>query len=175
SQLNSDIFPAGGPEPTALVELSGPPKSGKTLLLMQLVAQCLTRCDVVLLNASHKIDAPLLGQLVSAAVRSTHEHATPAELQQLCEKSMNSLEVYNCYCSQDMELTLKALEQFLLLENERISLIAVDALCEFYWLDEPQRKYTYYMNWLARLKKICNRFYVCCIYTVDSSFHRKQY
>lgn len=179
ADLNPTVFPEGGPEPTSLVEISGVRRSGKTLLLMQLVAQYLTRCDVIFLNVSHKIDVQVLGRLVREAVQTASPDATATELQEACEKSMNSLEIIDCFSSQQIELVLKALDQFILLDNERISLIVVDALCEFYWYDlKPdvrQRKYTYYMNWLGQLKKICNRFYVSCIYTIDSSFNRKQY
>lgn len=179
ADLNPSIFPEGGPEPTSLVEISGVRRSGKTLLLMRLVAQYLTRCDIIFLNVSHKIDVQVLGRLVREAVQTANPNATATQLQDEFEKCMNSLEIIDCFSSQQIELALKALDQFMLLDNERISLIVVDALCEFYWHDlkpdERQRKYTYYMNWLAQLKKICNRFYVSCIYTIDSTFNRNQY
>ncbi|XP_034477270.1 uncharacterized protein LOC117783831 [Drosophila innubila] len=179
SDLNSNIFTNGGPEPSSLVEISGVRKSGKSLLLMQLVAHYVQRCDVIFFNISNKIDAQLLGRLIKDALENSNPNATPAELEDKIEKCMDSLKIINCFSSSQLEMAIKALDQYILLDNGRISLIAVDSLCEFYWLDlEPearQRKYTYYMNWLARLKKICNKFYVSCIYTVDSSFNRNQY
>lgn len=179
ANLNPSIFLNGGPEPTSLVEISGVRRSGKTLLLMQLVAQCLTGCDVVLLNISHKIDVQVLGNLIREAVKTGNPLATASVLQEEFEKCLNALEIIDCFSSSQIELTLKALDEFMLVNNERISLIAVDALCEFYWHDlKPgvrQRKYTYYMNLLAEFKKICNRFNVVCIYTIDSSFNRKQF
>ncbi|KAL7737135.1 hypothetical protein ACLKA6_005347 [Drosophila palustris] len=179
SDLNPSIFTNGGPDPSSLVEISGVRKSGKSVLLMQLVSHCVTRCDVIFLNVSNKIDAQLLGRHVRDAVENSNPNATSAELEDKFEKCMDSLEIINCFSSAQLEMAIKAIDQYILLDNGRISLIAVDSLCEFYWLDlEPearQRKYTYYMNWLARLRKICNKFYVSCIYTVDSSFTKNQY
>lgn len=179
AHLNPSIFLDGGPVPTSLVEISGVQRSGKTLLLLQLVAQCLTGCDVIFLNLSHKIDVQMLGKLIRDAVQTAYPNATASALQEEIEKCLNALEIIDCFSSSQIELALKALDEFILVNNERISLIAVDAMCEFYWYDlKPdvrQRKYTYYMNWLAEVKKICNRFKVICIYTIDSSFNRKQF
>ncbi|XP_034106141.1 uncharacterized protein LOC117569182 [Drosophila albomicans] len=179
SDLNASIFPNGGPEPSSLVEISGNRKSGKTLLLMQLVAHCLTRCDVVLLNTSNKIDSQLFGKLLKDAIKASNPNSTTAELEKKFEACMESLEIVNCFSSAQLEMALRALDHYMLLENERISLIAVDSLCEFYWLDlgpeERQRKYTYYMYSLNNLRKICNKFYVSCMYTIDSSFNKNAY
>lgn len=179
SGLNSSVFTNGGPEPSSLVEISGGRKNGKSLLLMQLVSRCLTRCDVIFLNISSKIDVQLLGRLVKNAIENTEPNATPAELEDKVDRCMDSLKIIDCFSSAQFELAIQALDQFMLLDNGRISLIAVDSLCEYYWADlEPQarlRKYTYYMNSLTHLRRICNKFYICCMYTVDSSFNKNQF
>ncbi|KAH8384676.1 hypothetical protein KR093_004623, partial [Drosophila rubida] len=179
SDLNPSIFTNGGPVPSSLVEISGGRNTGKTMLLMQLVAQSLTHCDVVLLNTSNKIDPTILGALLKDAISASSPNSTSAELEKKFETCLESLEIMNCFSSTQLEMALKTLDQYVLLDNERISLIAVDSLCEFYWFDlEPetrQRKFTYYMNALAPLRKICNKFYVSCMYTVDSSFNRNAY
>ncbi|KRF85742.1 uncharacterized protein Dvir_GJ26660 [Drosophila virilis] len=179
SDLKPSIFTTGGPEPRSLVEISGKRRSGKTLLLMQLVANCLTRCDVILININHKIDLQLLGKLLQDAVKNANPQATAVELQEICEKCMDSLEIINCFSSLDVRLAIKALDHHILLDNERVSLVAIDGLCEFYWFDlppnVPMRKYTYYMKFLERIHRISKRFYVCCMYTVDSSYLKTSY
>lgn len=178
SELNCNIFTEGGPDPKSLVEISGKRKSGKTFLLMQIIANCLTNCDVILININHKIDYQVLGRLVKDAVKKANPDAIDVQLQKICEKCFNSLEIINCFSSLDIRMALKALDNHILL-HERISLVAINGLCEFYWFDLPQnvriRKYKYYMNILEEINKICKRFYVCCIYTIDSSFIQNPY
>lgn len=179
TELNPNIFTKGGPAPKSLVEISGKRKSGKTFLLMQIIANCLINCDVILINISHKIDYQVFGKLVQDAVKNANPNATGVQLQEIYENCLNSLEIINCFSSQNVRMALKALDNHILFDNERISLVAIDGLCEFYWLDLPQnvriRKYKYYMNILEEINKICKRFYVCCIYTVDSSFLKNSY
>ncbi|ALC40653.1 Rad51D, partial [Drosophila busckii] len=172
--LDADIFPDGGPKRNSLVEISGAQNTGKTLLLMQLVAKFLLRGEVIFINVSHKIDVQLLGGFIKDELRSANDNATPTEIQESFEKCIGSLEMINCYSSEELEMTLESLDNHMLLEKDRVGLIVIDALCEFYWLDFTERKrmtkYCYYMETLNRIRMICNKFHVCCMFTVDTSF-----
>ncbi|XP_032597001.1 uncharacterized protein LOC116805916 [Drosophila grimshawi] len=179
SGLNSNIFIEGGLQRNSLVEISGRRNSGKSLLLMQLVAHCLPHCDVILIDLNQKIDMQLLGGIVKRVVLTENPNATADKLQEIFAKCLDSLEIVNCFSSRQARMALKTLDHHLLLDNERISLVAVDGLCEFYWFDlapnTRMRKYRYYVSWLERINRISKRFHVCCMWTVDNSYLKNRY
>ncbi|XP_030377243.1 DNA repair protein XRCC2 homolog [Scaptodrosophila lebanonensis] len=180
SGLSPRIFQEG-PAAKALVEISGKTDTGKSFLLMELMARCALPssfdgkgCDVILLNLSHKLSGPLFKRRFLDMMKETatdHLHSAD-ELNKAANECLKAIKILNCYSSEELELALVMLDH-LLAENEGVALIAVDTLCEFYWLDvreKRMRKHSYYMQWLSRLSQICNKHNVCCMYTLDQSF-----
>ncbi|KAH8253705.1 hypothetical protein KR032_006609 [Drosophila birchii] len=188
-QLHSTVFGPCGFEDHTMVEISGPPESGKSLVLQQLIAHCLVpyrfggrQWSVYLINLSHKITRESLAKVVRAELQAfSGEGEPPAEeeLTEIARECVGRVSFMKCFTTADVKYTLANIP-YETLRDRSVELVAMDTLSEFYWLDAPDRqqkltKYRYYRQCQMHLNRICKEALVCGMYTVDSSFVETRY
>ncbi|KAH8355972.1 DNA repair protein XRCC2 [Drosophila serrata] len=188
-QLHSTVFGPCGFEDQTLVEISGPPKSGRSLVLQQLIAHCVApyafggrQWSIYLINLSHKITRESLTKVVRAELQAfSLEGKPPAaeELTEIAKECVARVSFMKCFTTADVKYTLFNIP-YETLRDRSVELIAIDTLSEFYWLDAAERKqnltkYRYYRQCQMHLNRICKEALVCGMYTVDSSFLNSKY
>ncbi|KAH8283966.1 hypothetical protein KR054_005858 [Drosophila jambulina] len=190
-QLHSTVFGVCGFEDHTLAEISGPSRSGKSLVLQQLIAHCVVpyrfggrQWNVYLINLSHKISRESLAKVVRAELQAFSGEGTPPDEEELTEIAMECVgrvSFMKCFTTADVKYTLSNIP-YETLRDRSVELVAMDTLCEFYWLDSADRKpspsltmYRYYRQCQMHLHRICQEALVCGVYTVDSKFVESRY
>lgn len=189
-QLHATVFGKCGFEDHTLVEISGSPKSGKTLVLQQLIAHCLVPYkfggrfwSVYLISLSHKITRESLAKVVRAELRAytggEDDPPTEEQLAEIAKECVARVSFMRCFTTADVKFTLSNIPNETL-RDRSVELVAMDTLSEFYWLEAAERKqnltkYRYYRECQMYLNRICKEALVCGMYTVDSSFVKTRY
>lgn len=168
-----NLFPNNAPAPKSLIEISGAPGTGKSIVLQELMARALLmntysgyNYHVLFLDLTHKFHLngfiAFLENLMKRDIDSSHQ---PVEnrLTTCCE----SLICLDCYSSEQFEFVFEEFDD-LLSNGNRFSLIAIDGLDSFYW-DECINP-LHYINLLQSLKILCQQHNICCAYTVDEIY-----
>lgn len=176
--IGIDIFPDGGPTPMSLVEISGRPNSGKTAVLSEIMARCLPPtyfsgryCDVIFLNLDHKLSIPNFVKNIKRIIVDSGEPSTLHEVDSVVESCLDSIQIINCFSSEEFDLAIESLED-ILLANRNVALVAIDNIEAFYWNDVHKklvRMSTHYNRHVRKLKNICEAHKISCVYTVDSN------
>ncbi|XP_075164829.1 X-ray repair cross complementing 2 [Haematobia irritans] len=171
------IFPKSAPKPSTLTEISGTPGSGRSELLVRLIARTILpdaykgkSSQVIFLDLNHKIDEieKYIREIIDACGSIEHIEATT-----VTTNCLNSIIRMACYSSEQLDIAFDEQLEDLLWDNENISLLAIDGLDSFYWEDcygRLQRMSTHYKRLCQRLKSICQQHNICCIYTVDAYY-----
>ncbi|XP_028895927.2 DNA repair protein XRCC2 [Zeugodacus cucurbitae] len=177
--MDIEVFPANSPKAKSLIEISGTTESGKSLLLWRLMVRCLTptyfggrNCDLIFIDLRHKFDIESFEQQILSLVAASGEQHTAAESQSVVEKCFDSMHLLNCYSSKHLKAALEIVDG-LLLKHSDCSMVAIDGLDAFYWLDTYEcriRRQTHYARNVERLRKLCDRHGVCCAYTVNATY-----
>ncbi|KAH8250879.1 hypothetical protein KR038_006275 [Drosophila bunnanda] len=189
-QLHSAVFGPCGFEDHTLVEISGPPKTGKSLVLQQLIAHCVApyifggrQWRVYLINLSHKITRESLAKVVLAELQAFSgvgvEPPAAEELTEIAKECVGRVSFMKCFTNADVRYTLFNIP-YQTLRDSSVELVVIDTLSEFYWLDAAEReqnmtKYRYYRQCQMHLSRICKEALICGMYTVDSSFVKSRY
>ncbi|KAL1139688.1 hypothetical protein AAG570_006666 [Ranatra chinensis] len=172
--LEPRLFPEGL-KPYEVVEIYGEHSTGKTLLLMQLIKTAILPtsyndvalrgldADVILLNTDHHFNISKLGLLMKKYIKKCFNQ----------DKSIENLIIFNCFESESLHMSFHVIKK-LLCENVRISLIFIDSICAFYWLDTIKggiRKMDLYViNTIRSLSTCINSFKVSVIFTRPKFF-----
>ncbi|XP_053962935.1 DNA repair protein XRCC2 [Anastrepha ludens] len=177
--MDPEVFPSGAPFSKSLIEISGSSEAGKSMLLWRLMARCLTptyfggrNCDIIFIDLQHKFDMEHFARQIKRLVSSSGEQYTTTELEEVVEKSLESIHLLNCYNSKDFDVALEFADG-LLLKHSDCAMIAIDGLDRFYWLDTYVRRIrmqTHYLRNVERIRNLCERHGVCCAYTVDTNY-----
>lgn len=190
--LDSRLF-ANGPHAQESVEITGKLSSGKTLLLMQLVAKCLLPpvydgiqiegldVAVLLINTDHHFRVSKLVHLmhciVAKACRSQEILCSGSAIRELLiVPCLKNLTVVNCYDNSQFKVTLATLDD-ILMNNPQIGLLAIDSISSFYWQERDIGGVwlinQYLKNVLKILQKNIFRYNIVLIYTRPDNFGSK--
>ncbi|XP_069964398.1 DNA repair protein XRCC2 [Bactrocera oleae] len=177
--IDIEIFSENSPKARSLIEISGASESGKSVLLWRLMARCLTptyfggrNCDLIFIDLRHKFDAESFEEQIIRLVAASGEQHTTAELRVMVEKCFDSLHLLNCYNSKHFKAALEIVDG-LLVKYSDCSLVVIDGLDAFYWLDTYERRIrmqTHYVRNVERLRRLCDRHGVCCAYTINTNY-----
>lgn len=190
--LSPEIIPSFGPKPGELLEISGESGTGKTIQLMELIAQTIIPVEfggkgasVIVIDTNSNFHVPyLMPRIIEKHVihnRTQVCQSTDTEILQevthnvkdIVLDAMKKIEFFKCYSGTEYELTLLYCTN-LLTTNTNISLIVVDSIATFYWSDfsdqQPIRMDTYLKRRVQELHKLTDEFKVVAIYTRPAEF-----
>ncbi|XP_043276379.1 DNA repair protein XRCC2 [Venturia canescens] len=191
-KLDSRLF-NDGPHVQETIEITGKLSSGKTLLLMQLVAKCILPSvydgiqiegrgiAVLLINTDHHFRVTKLVQLMHCIVAKACKNqeilcsgTTIREL--LIIPCLKNLTIVNCYDNNQFKVTLAILDD-ILMNNPQIGLLAVDSISSFYWQDRDIGGVwlinQYLRNVLKILQQTIFQYNIVLIYTRPDDFSSK--
>ncbi|KAK7881194.1 hypothetical protein WMY93_029603 [Mugilogobius chulae] len=138
------LFPEdGGPENGDVVEIFGPEGTGKTELLYHLLSRCLLpltagglEVSVVFVDTDYSLDLLRLVNILDQRLQAqTAPPAGPDEA--LLRSCLSRLLVLHCCSSSQLLLTLHFLETSFAARPD-LSLLLVDSISAFYWLDRAE-------------------------------------
>lgn len=175
----NEVFLPNGPQEKSLIEISGAPGTGKSLLLYELMARATLstfyggkHAQIIFIDLSHKFDLNVFIDIVQNTMNRhfmvSSQRPLVDSLKWPCESIIN----VPCYSADQFEIAFEDIEE-LLWDNKRVSMIAIDALDTFYWDEcnhQVQRMNTHYKKLIQRLKPICQEHNICCAYTVDANY-----
>ncbi|XP_013099677.1 DNA repair protein XRCC2 [Stomoxys calcitrans] len=173
----SRVFPKGAPKPGTLTEISGVPGTGRSEMLLRIIARTVLphayggkSSKVILMDLNHKVDQ--VDEVLRDVVTANGTFTVQEDITDIVKNGLGSIINVACYSSEQFDLALDELED-LLWDNEDVSLLAIDGLDAFYWEDcylRLQRMATHYKRLCQRLKAICREHNICCIYTLDDNY-----
>ncbi|KAH8320443.1 hypothetical protein KR067_003725 [Drosophila pandora] len=184
-QLHSSVYGPCGVDDQSMTEISGPPNSGKSLVLQQLMAHCLVpyeyggrQMSIILINLSHKITKESLGKAVLDELRShskaAEDPSAEAKFTEIAKRCVSRVRILACFSTDDVSNSLRKVT-YMVASDSTVELIAVDTLSEFFWLDHPSRKqflskYKFYQEWLGTLSTLSRKCLISAMFTVDYRF-----
>lgn len=147
-RIHPILFSHGGPSANESVEISGNASTGKTTLIMDLLARCLLPrkynnldisgmdCGAIIINTDTHFDIFRLINIMEYHLKSTfHKYNIlihNAEVKEIIELSLNKLMIMNCYDSIQIDITFLNLER-ILSENLEVGLVVLDSVVSQYW------------------------------------------
>lgn len=190
--LSPEIIPDNGPKPGEIIEVNGEISTGKTIHLMELIAQAIIPIEfggkgasVIVIDTNSNFHVPfLLPKIIEKHVihnRTLACQSTDTEdlqvatndVENIVLDAMKNILFFKCYSSTEYELTLLYCTNHLT-TNTNISLIVVDSIASFYWNDftheQPIRMDTYLRRRIQELRKLTDEFRIVAIYTRPSEF-----
>ena len=192
--LNKHLFPNYGPKPMEAIEISGGVNVGKTLLLLEIIAQTILPTDydgkgisVIFIDLNANFPMFMLMSILEKHVlhHKMKTNAT-ADTEELCAATSNVQEIvhaalkniisFNCFSGEEFEFALINVTEMLSTRQD-IGLLAIDSLGAFYWTDRtaanPKRMDTYLGGLVERLHKITSDHRAVLIYTKSTFFGNK--
>lgn len=180
--LNPIIF-FQGPYPGQIIEITGDEGTGKTLLATDLLARCLLpksykenqlpgkNCGGLFINTNHHFNVFKLAEVLQHHIRSNCKTLKSNVIQEIIKESLKNLTVINCYTPEQFQATLLNLES-LILQETNISLLIVDTIAAFYWLQRIHSNISYnayYTSVINSLKNLATKFSITVFYTKPSA------
>lgn len=144
---------SGGLIPHDVVEFSGTEGTGKTELLLNIVAHCTLpkavacnasfgkEVEVVFVCTDHKFDLLRLVTILEAKLNATRggEEAPPAAAVKDTVKScLSRIHVVHCSSSSELNSTLDFLRATYLPRRPEVAAIVLDNVASFYWIDKTR-------------------------------------
>lgn len=134
------LFPATcQPLPGESIEVSGSPSSGKTRLIFELIAHTILprshgghSANCCYIQTKHH-DNNRLSVLASILERTVREHHA-TNVQQIVNESMARMIIHRCPTRAALTITISNIDATLL-HDDRYSLIVLDSVATFYWLE----------------------------------------
>ncbi|XP_062582266.1 DNA repair protein XRCC2-like [Saccostrea cucullata] len=151
----SDVLPAvfkEGPNPKDVIELYGPEGTGKTEILLNIVAHTILPkswksiplngkdATVIFIDNDYKFCilrlVTLMESRINMILKNVGQHEqTTSDVEMLIQKSLSKLSLIRCSSSADLLVTLYSLEQTIL-SNPNLAVIMIDSISAFYWIDK---------------------------------------
>lgn len=189
--LCPEIIPSHGPSQKEIIEITGETNVGKSILLMEFIAQAILPLDcggknatAIVIDANsnfqmHRL-APILekhilySRMQKSKSNDTEDlRAETSNVKDIVLEALKSIQLFRCYNGDELEMILLKIPD-LLTANTKISVLAIDAISDFYWTDlvstKPIRMDTYLRQLLKRFRKIIDEHGVVLIYTRPSYF-----
>lgn len=190
--LSPEIIPVVGPKPGEILEISGECGTGKTILLMDLIAQTIIPTEyggkgasVIVIDTNSNFHVPfLLPRIIEKHIihsRTSTCLTTDTEdlrvvtdnVADIVLETMKKILLFKCYSATDYELTLLYCTNHLT-TNSNVSMIAVDSISTFYWSefsdDHKIRMDTYLRRRIQELQKLTEEFKIVAMYTRPAEF-----
>lgn len=191
--LSPEIIPSDGPKPGDVIEINGDSGTGKTIHLMEMIAQTIIPCDyggkgaaVIIIDTNSNFHVPLLMPKIiekhiihyrTSLCQSTDTEVLAEALQNVPDivfDAMRNIMIFKCYTSSEYELTLLNVTNYLT-TNTTVSLLAVDSIATFYWSDmsereQPIRMDTYHRKKVQELRNLVDEFKLVAVYTRPAEF-----
>ncbi|XP_061164009.1 DNA repair protein XRCC2-like [Saccostrea echinata] len=151
SDVLSPIFKEG-PNSKDVIELYGPEGTGKTEILLNIVAHTILPkswksvplngkdASVIFIDNDYKFSILRLVALMESRINmilknlDQHEHTTN-DVEMLIQKCLSRLSLIRCSSSAELLVTLYSLEQTIL-SNPNLAVIMIDSISAFYWIDK---------------------------------------
>lgn len=189
--LSPEIIPQDGPKPGEIIEICGDSGTGKTMQLMELIAQTIIPTEyggkgagAIVIDTNSNFHVPygmpriiekhLIHHRTSACTSTDTEslYAATHNVSDIVLDVMKKIMFFKCYTGDELDLTLLYCTNHLT-ANSNVSLIAVDSIATFYWSvlsEQPIRMETYFRKKLNELRKITDEYKVVAIYTRPADF-----
>uniref|UniRef100_A0A1B6MRG4 Rad51-like C-terminal domain-containing protein n=1 Tax=Graphocephala atropunctata TaxID=36148 RepID=A0A1B6MRG4_9HEMI len=185
--LDYVLFP-DGPNAKEVIELSGEPSCGKTLLFSQFIVKCILptekknvkvgglKAGVILLNTDHHFQMYKLVSLMEAHLKAVSETFSVSDVEDIVKNSLDRLIIYNITDSAQLLVTFHALHT-VVSNRPEIGLILLDSVCAFYWQDSMtsgiRKMDLYAKNVLKTLQKTLGDFKGVVMYSRPAYFQSK--
>lgn len=138
------------------VEINGESKCGKTLLLTNLIATCILpieykgfNINVLLIETDGKFSLKKLTKIIKNSIKLSLINKSitlnDIKLQEIVELSLKNLHIIKCNNSLQFQANLYLLPK-IFNDNNKIGLIAIDNISEYYWNDREIEIEHYTMN-----------------------------
>lgn len=190
--LSPEIIPCFGPRQGEIVEISGESGAGKTIHLLELIAQTIIPVEfggkgasVIVIDTNSNFHVPFLlpriiekhlihnRSLVCPSTDTEDLAAAVHNVGDIALECMKKITFFKCYSGTEYDLTLLYCTNHLT-KNTSFSLIVVDSIATFYWSEfsdeKPIRMDTYLRQRVQELRKLTDEFKVVAIYTRPSEF-----
>lgn len=192
--LLPEILPRDESTSKQIIEICGESNVGKTMHLMELIARTVlptayggkgAEAIVIDTNSSFSIASMmprilekyiLLNRIEADAHAETEDlRASTDNVKELVFDAMKCIWIFPCYASECFDDILSWSITDLLTNRVRISLIAIDSICTFYWkeVEFKLRRDTYLQRKLKILKRLNQEHGTFVVYTKPMHFGRK--
>lgn len=191
--LLPEVLPRHAPEAKQIIEISGESNMGKTIHLMELVAQTVLPAiyggkdaEAIVIDTNSNFAVPLLlprilekhilyHRMIASSTTDTEDlRAVTENVKDLVFDAMKSVWFFTCYSSDVLDAILSTSVDELLTTRSRISLIAIDSIATFYWSEIAKiRMDTYFRHKLQILRNINQKFRTVLVYTKPAFFGAK--
>ncbi|XP_049831146.1 DNA repair protein XRCC2-like [Schistocerca gregaria] len=192
--IDTVIFETG-PELNDVIEITGDPSCGKTLLVTKFLVKCVLpkewgkfhigglNVGAILMDTDHHFHLLKLVNLMELHLMKCRTHSEDVEdnktvldsatVEKIIKESLRKLIILKCYDSAQYQITLYSLER-LLSVNRYVSLLVLDSITAYYWQDVAQggvRKMDLYVKkMLQTIKKCLMEYKLVLMYTKQTYF-----
>ncbi|XP_055333674.1 DNA repair protein XRCC2-like [Paramacrobiotus metropolitanus] len=135
STLNPVLFPPGSLPDRNIVEIFGPYGTGKTLLITNLIANCILDsdcggcgCEAVFIDLDHHFSVIRLSEVL----RKVFLIRDVDNVEERVENCLQRLRIFKCFGLNDFSRILYTLEM-VLYQNQNIGILFIDSISSFYW------------------------------------------
>uniref|UniRef100_A0A182N7M9 RecA family profile 1 domain-containing protein n=1 Tax=Anopheles dirus TaxID=7168 RepID=A0A182N7M9_9DIPT len=188
--LDANIFPDGGLRSGELVEIVGESNSGKSLLLLELIARAILPANcgglglaVVLLDCENSYHGPFLLSVMEKHILNQAEPtvastlADPQRLQAIQRAALERLHLITCYSLEQFDFSLLALPS-LFVKHPDVTFVLIDSIATFYWTKcTPAnliRQETYHGAHCKTLRKVAREWGKPVLFTKPAHFGSRQ-
>lgn len=190
--LLPEILPRHAPKAKQIIEIGGESNMGKTIHLMELIAQTVLPAiyggkdaEAIVIDTNSNFSVPFLlprilekhilhNRMTVNSTTNTEDLYATDNVKDLVFDAMKSVWIFTCYTSDVLDAILSMSVDELLIKRSRISLIAIDSIATFYWSETAKiRMDTYFRQKLQILRSINQKFRTVLVYTKPACFGAK--
>ncbi|KAF6208415.1 hypothetical protein GE061_016871 [Apolygus lucorum] len=185
--LNKLLF-ASGPHPKQVIEISGDAGSGKSYILLDIVAKCLLprehsglsigglESGVVFLNVDQHLNSFRLVRMMEVRVRRRQKELDEALAEEIISTSLRRLAILDAFSEEERESALQSARNHVFL-NPTVSLVVMDSIAAHYWCSSLQgglRKFDSYVDDILKsVQRSLGNFKITFLYTRPAYFFSK--
>lgn len=190
--LLPEILPRHGPKQQELIEICGESNVGKTIQLMEMIAQTVLPtiyggkgAQAVVIDTNSNFSVPLLlasilekhilHRMTVDSTKDTEDlRATTECAMEHVHTAMKNVWIFTCYSNESLDAILASTVEDLLRSKPLVSLIAFDSIDSFYWSETSKiRMETFLRQRLRTLRSINQIYRTVLVYTRPAHFGAK--